>query len=111
LNAADRFGAAAGSVTGSGFGDTARLGGRLVACNAACAALAFFLASLAAFLLAFANFRTFLSKFLAARTCCLAASARATAFVASAFNRRAATARFARVSADGEVATVPSLAK
>jgi hypothetical protein len=42
-------------------------------CNAARAALAFFLACLAAFLLAFANFRARFSAFLAARICCFAA--------------------------------------
>jgi hypothetical protein len=74
----------------------------------ACAALAFFFACLAAFLVAFANFRARLSTFLAARTCCFAASARAAAAVASAFRRCAATALF--VPADLEVATVRCLA-
>jgi hypothetical protein len=52
------------------------------ACRAAFAALTFFFASLAAFLLAFANFRARLSTLLAARTCCFAAAARAMAVVA-----------------------------
>jgi hypothetical protein len=55
---------------------------------------------LAAFLVAFANFRARLSTFLAARICCFAASARATAVVASAFSRCAATAPFVRVSVE-----------
>jgi hypothetical protein len=82
---------------------------RVRACCAACAALAFFFACLAALLLAFANFRARLSTFLAARTCCFAASARAAAAVASAFSRCVATALF--VSVDWEVATVRCLAK
>jgi hypothetical protein len=65
--------------------------------SAACAALAFFFATLATLLLAFANFRARLSTFLAARTCCFAASARAIAVVASVFSRCAAIAPF-RVS-------------
>jgi hypothetical protein len=73
---------------------------RARACSAARAALAFFFACLAAFLLAFANFRARLSTFLAARTCCFAASARAAAVVASVFSRCAATALFVRVSVD-----------
>jgi hypothetical protein len=82
-----------------------------LACTAARAALALFFASLAAFLLAFANFRARLSTFLAARTCCFAAAARVAAVVASAFSRCAATAVFVRVSVDGEVATVRCLAE
>jgi hypothetical protein len=73
---------------------------RARACTAACAASAFFFACLAAFLLAFANFRARLRTLLAARTCCFAASARATAVVASAFSRCAATAPFVRGSVD-----------
>jgi hypothetical protein len=69
-------------------------------CSADCAALAFFFACLAAFLLAFANFRTRLRTLLAARTCCFAASARATAVVASAFSRCAAIAPFVCVFVD-----------
>jgi hypothetical protein len=80
-------------------------------CSAAWAAFAFFLACLAAFLLAFANFRARLSMLLAARTCCFAASARATAAAASAFSRCAAAAWFVRASDDREVATTPCLPK
>jgi hypothetical protein len=81
------------------------------ACRAACAALAFFLACLAAFLLAFANFRARFSALLAARTCFFAASARAAAVVASALSRCAAAAPSVCVSLDREVATVRCLAK
>jgi len=80
-------------------------------CTAAWAAFAFFLACLAAFLLAFANFRARLSMLLAARTCRFAASARATAAAASAFSRCAAAAWFVRSSDDREVATTPCLPK
>jgi hypothetical protein len=69
-------------------------------CNASCVDLAFFLACLAAFLLAFASFRARLSRILAARTCCFAAFARRTAVFASALSRCAAAACFARVSDD-----------
>jgi hypothetical protein len=69
-------------------------------CSADCAALAFFFACLATFLLAFANFRARLRTLLAARTCCFAASARATAVVASAFSRCAAIAPFVCVFVD-----------
>jgi hypothetical protein len=62
---------------------------------AACAALAFFRACLAAFLLAFANFRARLSTAFASRTCRFAASARARAFFASARRRCAAADWFA----------------
>jgi hypothetical protein len=84
------FGARA--LLASAFREAAAL--RVRAWCAACAALAFFFACLAAFLLAFANFRARLSTFLAVRTCCFAASARATAAVASALRRCAATALF-----------------
>jgi hypothetical protein len=85
-------------VPAAAFLEAAALRAR--ACSAACAALAFFFACLAAFLLAFANFRARLSTVLAARTCCFAASARVTAVVASAFSRCAAIAPFVRVSVE-----------
>jgi hypothetical protein len=64
-------------------------------CVAACAALAFLRACLAAFLLAFANFRALLSTAFASRTCRFAVSARARAFFAWARRRCAATDWFA----------------
>jgi hypothetical protein len=73
------------------------------------AALAFFLACLAAFLLAFASFRACLSAFLDARKRRFAASARAVAWLASDSSRRAAAAWLARDEGDLEVATSYSL--
>jgi hypothetical protein len=73
------------------------------------AALAFFLACLAAFLLAFASFRACLSAFLAARSCRFAASARAVALLASDSSRCAAAVWLARDEGDLEVATSYSL--
>jgi hypothetical protein len=73
------------------------------------AALAFFLACLAAFLLAFASFRACLSAFLAARRRRFAASARAVAWLASDSSRCAAAAWLARDEGDLEVATSYSL--
>ena len=77
--------------------------------KAALAALAFFLACLAAFLLAFATFRACLSAFLAARTRRFAASACATALLASDSSRCAAAAWVARDESDLDVATSYSL--
>ena len=73
------------------------------------AALAFFFACLAAFLLAFASFRACLSALLAARRRRFAASARAAAWLASDWSRRAAAAWLARDEGDLEVATSYSL--
>ena len=73
------------------------------------AALAFFLACLAAFLLAFASFRACLSAFLAARRRRFAASACAAALLASDSSRCAAAAWLARDEGDLEVATSYSL--
>jgi hypothetical protein len=89
------------------FPDAADFGAR--SRRADLAALAFFLACLAAFLLAFASFRACLSAFLAARRRRFAASARAVAWLASDSSRRAATARLARDEGDLEVATSYSL--
>jgi hypothetical protein len=77
--------------------------------NAELAALAFFLACLAAFLLAFASFRACLSAFLVARTRRFAASACAAALLASDSSRCAAAAWLARDEGDLEVATSYSL--
>jgi len=76
--------------------------------RAARASLAFFLACLAIFLLALANFRARLSTALAARTACFTAPARAADFFASALNRCAAAACLADVADKGEVATTRS---
>jgi hypothetical protein len=73
------------------------------------AALAFFLACLAAFLLAFASFRACLSAFLAARRRRFAASASAVAWLASDSSRRAAAVWLACDEGDLEVATSYSL--
>jgi hypothetical protein len=73
------------------------------------AALAFFFACLAAFLLAFASFRACLSALLAARRRRFAAPARAAAWLASDSSRRAAAAWLARDEGDLEVATSYSL--
>ncbi len=131
---ATAFGAAVRTLAGAGFGGEARrgaldLGGLaldvaglalafdgfgvgaffllsgLERVRAACAALARFLACLAIFLLAFANFRARLSTSLAARSARFTAPARAAAFFASAFNRCAAAACLADVADKGAVAT------
>jgi len=82
------------------------------ACNAACAALTFFLACLAAFLLALASFRARLSTALARRTCFFAVSARAAACAASEWSRCAAAASFARFCCvEADVATLRSRLK
>jgi hypothetical protein len=73
------------------------------------AALAFFLACFAAFLLAFASFRACLSALLATRRRRFAASARAAAWFASDSSRRAAAAWLARDEGDLEVAKSYSL--
>jgi hypothetical protein len=81
---------------------------RARAFRAACAALAFFLACLAAFLVIFANFRARFSTDLATRNACFTASACAAAFFAVALNRCAAAASVAGDAAEGEVATIRS---
>jgi hypothetical protein len=73
----------------------ARAGFFRAPCLAACAALAFLRACLAAFLLAFASFRARLSTAFASRICRFAVAARATAFFASALRRCAAADCFA----------------
>jgi hypothetical protein len=92
----------------SGF-DGAAPGLRARIFKAAIAALAFFLACLATFLLAFANFRARLSTSLAARSACFTASACAVAFFASALNRCAAAACFADVADDGDEGEVATM--
>ena len=72
----------------------------------ACAALAFLLACLAAFLPAFANFRARLSTNFAARSACFRAPACAAAFFAAALNRCAAAPWFAGGADESEVATI-----
>ena len=82
------------------------------ACKAACAALTFFLACLAAFLLVLASFRARLSTALARRTCFFAVSARSTACAASDWSRCAAAASFARFCCvEADVATLRSRLK
>jgi hypothetical protein len=102
------FTAAADLITPAGFPDAAGLGAG--ACRAARAALTFFLACLAAFLLALASFRARFSTALARRTCFFAVSARADACVASDWSRCAAAASFARF-VDADVATLRSRLK
>jgi hypothetical protein len=82
------------------------------ACMAARAALTFFLACLAAFLLALASFRARFSTALARRTCCFAVSARADACAASDWSRCVAAASFARFCCvEADVATLRSRLK
>ena len=92
----------------AGFDFDAFLIDGLERARAACASLARFLACLAIFLLAFANFRARLSTSLAARSACFTAPARAAAFFASALNRCAAAACLADVADKGAVATTRS---
>jgi hypothetical protein len=108
IRRADRLSALGGDALGRDFSRRGAAGFCVRTGNPTRAALAFFLACLAALRLAFANFRARLNAVLAARIWSFALSARAPAFCASASRRFAAAACFARFSDEGVVATVRS---